>query len=86
MLLSLSADIVAGRSSRFWVLDNIEESQMRRDELQLHGAGVEAVFDHRPSHEEPLLWVVDVTLWAYGAEGDWKRRSAPIVDVHRIEA
>ena len=83
--LSVAADLVAERSSRFWVLDNIEDSQMRRDELQLHGAGVEAVFDHRPSHEEPLLWVVDVALWAYGAGGDWKRRSAPIVDVRRIE-
>ncbi len=69
MLLSVAAEVVAERSSRFWVLDNIEESQMRRDELQLHGAGVEAVFDHRPSHEEPLLWVVDVALWAYGQEG-----------------
>jgi hypothetical protein len=84
MLLTVAAEVVAERSSRFWVLDNIEESQMRRDELQLHGARVEAVFDHRPSHEEPLLWVVDVALWAYGAGGDWKRRSAPIVDVHRI--
>jgi hypothetical protein len=84
MLLSVASGVVAERSTRFWVLDNIEESQMRRDELQLHGAGVEALFDHRPSHEEPLLWVVDVALWAYGAGGEWKRRSAPIVDVRRI--
>ena len=84
LLLAATAELVTERGARFWVLDNIEESQMRRDELQLHGAGTEAVFDHRQSHEEPLLWIVDVVLWAYGAGGDWKRRVESVTEVRRI--
>ncbi len=84
LLLDATLELVNKRGVRFWVLDNIEESQMRRDELQLHGAGTKAVFDHRQSHEEPLLWVVDVVLWAYGAGGDWKRRVESVTKAHRI--
>lgn len=74
LLLSAAANLAAERSTAFWVLDNIEASQMRRDELILHAAGIEAVFDHRQSHEEPLLWIVDAVLWALeqaetGADG-----------------
>ena len=57
---------------------------MRRDELLLHAAGTEAVFDHRQSHEGPLLWIVDVVLWAYGAGRDWKRRAESVVEVRRF--
>ncbi len=48
-----------------------------RSAHQLHYAHV------RP-HEEPLLWLADIVVWAYGAGGDWRRRlTGMAVELHR---
>ncbi len=83
-LLVAGAEIVAALGVSIWVFDSQDDMQLHRDRQVLGGLGVTAVYDHRANHEEPLLWVVDSLLWAYGAGGDWRRRADPMIDVRRI--
>lgn len=36
-------------------------------------------FDHRPQHQEPMLWAADVIGWAYGKGGQWRQQVAHLV-------
>ncbi len=84
LLLVAGAEIVADLGISIWVFDSQDDAQLHRDRQVLGGLGVTAVYDHRVNHEEPMLWVVDSLLWAYGAGGDWRRRADPMIDVRRI--
>lgn len=40
----------------------------------------ETPYEHFRPHEEPLLSVADAIAWAYGAGGDWRRLSEPLIE------
>lgn len=37
-------------------------------------------YSHREPYGEPLLWVSDAVAWCRQAGGEWRRRSAPLID------
>jgi hypothetical protein len=79
-----------GSGATAWTLDDQDPTQRARDRASIAGAlaGVDhrlhPVYDHRPSHAEPLLWAADAVCWAAGAGGDWQRRIAGVLAVRDI--
>jgi hypothetical protein len=47
--------------------------------LQAGRGPVGLTYEHVRSADEPLLWVADVVAWAYGAAGDWRRRTEKVI-------
>lgn len=45
------------------------------------GADADLSYDHRPSHDEPMLWAVDAIVWAVGAGGPMFDRIRPGVEL-----
>jgi hypothetical protein len=37
-------------------------------------------FEHRTSHQEPVLGLADAVTWAVGAGGRWRKLIKPILD------
>lgn len=37
-------------------------------------------YEHMKPYEEPLLWPADGLIWAYGAGGDWRRRTESMIE------
>jgi len=76
----VAADVAA------WTLDDVHPAQRLRDrDVMGHVvARHRLVYDHRPNHEEPLLWAADAIAWAFGAGGDWRQRVANVVTVREI--
>ncbi len=71
------------------VIERREASQDARESAQIATANrsgegpAEMSYDHLSGHEEPLLWAADAMAWAYGAGGDWRRRSASLIECVR---
>lgn len=90
-LIEAATTVVVKASVSLWTLDDIPPSQRARDRniighaLRRADPAVPVVFDHRPSHEEPLLWAADAICWATGAGGDWRRRIEAILTVIDIQ-
>lgn len=40
--------------------------------------------DHRPGHDEPMLWAVDAIVWAVGTRGHQLDRVRRITDIRNI--
>ena len=82
----LRAAAAVASESAVWELDAQDDAQLHRDRLLLEVAFSEGgpAYDHRPSHEEPMLWVVDAMLWAFGVGGEMRRRVAPSLTHRRI--
>ena len=67
-----------------WVLDDQEPVQAARDRRTIDraiGADADLSYDHRPSHDEPMLWAVDAIVWAVGAGGPMFDRIRPGVEL-----
>lgn len=83
-------DLAIARGVGSWTLEDVPPSQRARDNdaisrvLRLNGAQDRLVYDHRRSHEEPMLWIPDVLGWAVGAGGDWRRRTRGAVEIQEV--
>jgi hypothetical protein len=89
-LIEATTNLVVESSVSLWTLDDIPPSQRSRDRNIIGHALARAgahqiIFDHRRSHEEPLLWAADAICWAVGAGGDWRRRVQPIVTIVDVD-
>ncbi|MGH9282314.1 MAG: hypothetical protein ACRD0S_05200 [Acidimicrobiales bacterium] len=90
LLLQAAAGLVVGSGASAWTLDDQDPVQRARDRGSIaHAlAGVDhrlhPVYDHRPSHTEPLLWAADAVCWAAGAGGDWRRRIAAVLTIRDV--
>jgi hypothetical protein len=82
-LARLVHDLMAAGALRL-VLD----SRGERDRLDVrvlqralapHPSSSHLVYEHAYSRVEPLIWVADISGWAFGAGGEWRRRIAPAV-------
>ena len=68
------------------IIERREAGQDARESAQIAAASrggqvpAEMSYDHLSGHEEPLLWVADAVAWAYGAGGQWRRRSAKLIE------
>ena len=40
--------------------------------------------DHRPGHDEPMLWAVDAIVWAVGTRGHQLDRVRRITDIRSV--
>ena len=84
-IAALLSDLMAVNGERL-VIERREASQDARESAQIAEAvrrGVapaEMGYHHLNGHEEPLLWVADAVAWAYGAGGDWRRRSKGLIE------
>lgn len=87
-LLAEASLIIAERAVVRWVLDHQEPAQAHRDrqaiDVAMRRAGRDVVYDHQPSHGEPLLWAIDATLWAVGSGGDWRRRAGSNLEIRQL--
>ena len=86
-LVMAAATIVVDEGATTWVLDDQDPAQSTRDRHAIAAAlGRDAalVYDHRPSRDEPLLWVVDVVVWAVGAGREWSRRIDALVTTRTV--
>lgn len=90
VMAALLADLVDLKGRRI-VIESREPSQNHKEHQQIAmavrtgGAPAHLVYDHMRAHEEPLLWVADAAAWAYGARGEWRPRTAGLIDcVRRI--
>jgi hypothetical protein len=82
-----AAAIVVDEGATTWVLDDQDPAQSTRDRHAIAaalGRDVALVYDHRPSRDEPLLWVVDVVVWAVGAGWEWSRRIDALVTTRTV--
>jgi len=90
-LIETATNMIVERDVTAWILDNMQPAERARDRntigraLGRAGPAVPVVFDHRPSHEEPLLWAADAICWATGAGGDWRRRIEAILTIIDID-
>lgn len=91
LLLQAATGVVVGSGVSSWMLEDQEPAQRLRDRAAIAHAlsGVDRrlhpVYDHRPPHDEPLLWAADAIGWAVGADGDWRRRlgdTTVVRDIH----
>jgi hypothetical protein len=55
------------------------DEQTIRAALGPQPAKSQLAYEHIDSAHEPLIWIADIAGWAYGAGGDWRRRSEPLV-------
>ncbi len=87
-LLVEASLIIAEREVVRWVLDHQEPTQAHRDRQSIDAAmrrvQHDVVYDHQPSHGEPLLWAIDATLWAFGSGGDWRRRAGSNLEIRTL--
>jgi hypothetical protein len=86
VLIETATNLIVERAVTAWTLDNMQPAERARDRNIIGHALARAdaghvVFDHRPSHEEPLLWAADAVCWATGAGGDWRRRIESVLTV-----
>jgi hypothetical protein len=47
--------------------------------LAPYSSNTRLVYEHTYSQLEPLIWVADLTGWAHGVGGGWRRRIAPAI-------
>jgi hypothetical protein len=47
--------------------------------ISVRESSVPLFFEFRIRKREPLLWIPDAVLWAYGAGGDWRDTAMPLV-------
>lgn len=85
-LIEAAAELVVEQGVTSWTLDNMHPAGRARDRNVIGHALArtgrhQVVFDHRRSHEEPLLWAADAICWAVGAGRDWPRRIQAITGV-----
>ncbi|UQS22628.1 hypothetical protein L1857_07240 [Amycolatopsis thermalba] len=75
-LLELRAHrvVLDSRDSR----DVHDRSTLQRS-LGSHPSKTELTYEHLDSAVEPLLWISDAVGWCYGAGGDWRRRTIPVL-------
>lgn len=76
-------DLLVLRAHRL-VLDSRDSQDLHdRTTLQLslgsHPSKTELTYEHLDSAVEPLLWISDAVGWCYGAGGDWRRRTTPVL-------
>ena len=68
------------------IIERREAGQDARESAQIAAAirsgkvPAKMIYDHLRGHEEPLLWVADAVAWAYGAGGEWRRRSMKLIE------
>ena len=85
IMAALLRDLSAVDCERL-IIERREASQDASESAQIAAASrsgelpAEMSYCHLSGHEEPLLWVADAVAWAYGAGGDWRRRSAKLVE------
>jgi hypothetical protein len=87
-LIEAAADAVRGRGATSWVLDRQDLTQASRDRhaiARVLGHGHPLRYEHRSSHEEPLLRAADALVWAFGAGGDWRRRVGHLIEGIELE-
>ena len=80
-LVAVMVDLTAMGVSRL-VLDTRQERDWHDKQTiraVLGGAKETFLYEHVPSSQEQLLWIVDVVAWCYGAGGEWRRRVTPLV-------
>jgi len=67
------------------VLERIDGGGIRRDREVMsqftHQLAEDLQWCHEAPHQEPLLWISDAVLSAYGAGGDWRRLAQPMISV-----
>jgi hypothetical protein len=91
VLLGAAAQLIVDRAVIAWTLDNMHPAERATDRhiidrrLRRADPAMPTMFEHRPAHEEPLLWAVDAVCWATGAGGDWRRRIETILTVVDLE-
>lgn len=90
LLLQAATGLAVGSGVVSWTLDDQDPAQRERDRASIAHAlsGVDhhlqPTYDHRPNHDEPLLWAADAICRAAGAGGDWRRRVAGLASVREI--
>ena len=71
-----------------WVLDDEEPVQAARDrrviDETIRAARRSLVYDHRASHDEPLLWAIDAIVWAVGAGAAMHDRVRHLVEEREV--
>jgi hypothetical protein len=82
-LRAAMSDLIESKSSRL-ILDLMDEQQATRDRAvineSLRRAGATLHYLHAPSRDNAVVQVADVVAWAYGADGDWRRRIKPMIE------
>ncbi len=88
LLVRAACAALQPRSITNWVLDDQDPVQAARDRRAIDhaiGGKADVSYDHRPSHDEPLLWAIDAIVWAVGDGGstlDRVRHLVDFVDLH----
>ena len=88
LLLIAACAVLEPKAITNWVLDDEEPVQAMRDRRAIDraiGDRTEFSYDHRPSHDEPLLWPLTQSSGAVGAGGpmfDRVRHLVEFVEVH----
>jgi hypothetical protein len=87
LLLIAACAVLEPKAITNWVLDDEEPVQAMRDRRAIDraiGDRTDFSYDHRPSHDEPLLWAVDAIVWAVGAGGPMFDRVQHLVEFVEI--
>ncbi|MFJ4972449.1 hypothetical protein [Streptomyces sp. NPDC088755] len=56
-----------------------QDRQVIREAAQKVPAAGDFAYGHDRPGVEPLLWLPDIVAWAYGRDGDWRRRAAGVI-------
>ena len=86
LLIQAATGLVVASGVNLWVLDDQDPHQRDRDRAAITRtlAGIDPVlrpsFDHRPSRDDPLLWVADAVCWAVGAGNEWRHHNRDHAD------
>ena len=60
------------------IFDRVDHGTARLDQQTMAEFRVE--WRHEGSHHEPLLWISDAVVHAYGMAGEWRRIVEPLVE------
>ncbi|MGH7870371.1 MAG: hypothetical protein ACREP9_22690 [Candidatus Dormibacteraceae bacterium] len=83
-MTALLQDLAAGDCRRL-VIESREgrdkqDRQVIVDQQRQRQGLREMAYDHMRPYEEPLLWIADGLAWGYGAGGDWRSRTASMIE------
>jgi hypothetical protein len=88
LLVAQAANDALAQGVVSWTLDDQEPIQAGRDRRAIqHALGAahdSMLYDHRPGHDEPMLWAVDAIVWAVGTRGHQLDRVRRITDIRTV--